>query len=182
VIRGRRLCRSAGIASQPLLPGQAGVGTLRTGKDNRLFFGAKLRRRRGLYVHTLTAQQFSTGSPLLSARPVPPEQCLGASLAGMEQHAHLAGFARLVTVPLTLLTQGTGTTICDPGGVDDAQTASWFFAPSAPERAPYPLDSAPFHRAGGQRLLPQSAQPSKIHQPQAARSPAAQFWRTRAPV
>lgn len=98
------LGRSAGIASQPLFPGQTVVGTLRTGKDNRLFFGAPLGRRRGLYVHPLTAQQFSTGSPLHSARPVPPEQCLGASRAGMEQHAHLAGFARLVTGPLTLLT------------------------------------------------------------------------------
>ncbi len=94
------LGRSAGIARQPLFPGQAVVGTLRTGKDNRLFFGARLCRRRGLYVHPLTAQQFSTGSPLLSARPIPPEQCLGASIAGMEQHAHLARFARLVTVPL----------------------------------------------------------------------------------
>ncbi len=103
------LGRSAGIASQPLFPGQTVVGTLRTGKDNRLFFGAQLGRRRGLYVHPLTAQQLSTGSPLLSAR----------------------------------------------------------------ERAPSPLDSAPTHRAGGQRLLPQSAQPSKIPQPQAARSPAA---------
>src|SRR6266567_4379100 len=65
------LGRSAGIASQPLFPGQTVVGTLRTGKDNRLFFGAQLGRRRGLYVHPLTAQQLSTGSPLLSARPVP---------------------------------------------------------------------------------------------------------------
>lgn len=54
--RGRCLGRSAGIASQPLLPGQAGMGALRTREDGRLPGKRSLGSRLKLHIQTLAAQ------------------------------------------------------------------------------------------------------------------------------
>lgn len=47
----------------------------------------------------------------------------------MQQETHSAGVLGLVAVPLTLLAQGAGTTVCDPGFVDQAQAAVSLWSP-----------------------------------------------------
>ena len=65
---------------------------------------------------------------MLSAAPITPEQRSGAHREGMQQHTDLTRLCRLCAVPLTLLAQGTGTTIADPGRVEHPQAAIGFAA------------------------------------------------------
>src|SRR5712691_2471805 len=130
----------AGIASQPLLPGQAIMCPL-CSRDRRR------RRSRGfgkgwfyLDLQAL-AVQMQTSPPLGSSLPISPEERSGADGEGMQQHAHLARFGCCATIPLALLAQGTRTTITNAGPIDHAQTAIGFSAvfmreAHAPSRAP----------------------------------------------
>lgn len=63
---------------------------------------------------------------------------------------------RLVTAPLTLLTQATGAAVCDPGRIDDAQAPLSFFAPFArEEQLAYRAAHCPFWLQG--EVLPREA-------------------------
>lgn len=126
--RGWQGFESVRIASQALLPGQAGMGTLRTREDHRLAGGRRLGSRLHLHVHPLSAHELDAGAPLLSARPVSPEQGSGATLAGMEQHAHAARLCRLGAVPLTLLAQRTRAAVKQTGRIHQPQAAISFSA------------------------------------------------------
>src|SRR6516164_10300198 len=63
-----------------------------------------------------------------SATPVLPQQGSRSSLERMQQHANPTRLLREPAVPLTLLTQPTGTTIANPGSVEDPQRAISFCA------------------------------------------------------
>ena len=80
--RGRCLGRSAGIASQPLLPGQAGMGALRTREDGRLprllFPGSRPK----LHIQTRASQPTQARSAMLPPTPITPEN---------RGHAHVEG-------------------------------------------------------------------------------------------
>src|SRR6266566_5252789 len=112
----------AGIARQPLGKRETVMRPLRTREDGRRWY----RRRQGLlqrYVHPLAAQQVHTGAPLLSAAPIPPEQRRRSHRERMQQQTDPTWLCRLRAVPLTLLAQGTYTTVCNPGGVEHPQRA-----------------------------------------------------------
>jgi hypothetical protein len=71
--RGRSLGGSAGIAGQPLCPGQAGMSTLRTGKRPRWvgWFGRRSRWQR--HIQALAAHELYASTPMLAARPISPQ-------------------------------------------------------------------------------------------------------------
>jgi hypothetical protein len=116
---GSGLC--AGIASESLVPGQAGMGTLCTGEHDRRRWGRWLDRGGFSHLHPLAIQHLHAGSALCSAWPVPPEQRSRAALARMQQDTHPARMLGLVAVPLTLQTLRASATVGDPGLIDDAQ-------------------------------------------------------------
>jgi hypothetical protein len=120
----RDLASSAGacIARQPLGKREAVMGPLRTREDGRRW---DWRRQRLLQrdVHSLTTQQLHTGTPLLSAAPIPPEQRRRAHRERMQQQTDSTRLCRLSSVPLTLLAQGADTTVSNPSGVEHSQRA-----------------------------------------------------------
>lgn len=132
---------SAGIASQARLPGQAIMGTLAPWKRPGR---ARRRSLRQAQLHPLSAQELSTSPSVGASGPIAPEPRLWTQLERVEQDAHLAWLAGLFALPLTLLAQLTGPTIGNSGREDDAQTASWFFAPFARQE---PLVCRTAHRA-----------------------------------
>ena len=112
----------AGIARQPLSKRETVMRPLRTREEGRRWYW----RRQVLlqrYVDPLAAQQVHTGVPVLSAAPIPPEQRRRAHRKWMQQQTDPAGLCRFASVPLTLLAQGTGPTVSNPGGVEHPQRA-----------------------------------------------------------
>ncbi len=87
-----------------------------------------------------------TSPSVRASRPITPQQGGGTHLERMEQDAHLTRLSGLFAIPLTLFPQLTGTTICNSGCVDDAQTVSLFTAPFAWQE---PLVCRATHRSIG---------------------------------
>ncbi len=150
---GWDLRRSAGVARQTLCPRQAIMGTLATCKRHGRAGRCGNRSHWPRHVHALAAHDLHTSPSVRASRPITPQQGGGTHLERMEQDAHLTRLSGLFAIPLTLFPQLTGTTICNSGCVDDAQTVSLFTAPFAWQE---PL-----------------ARLSKLLQPQAVCSPAA---------
>ncbi len=118
--------RSTRIASQAFLPREARMGALGTRQDCRLAGFERLCRSDFLHIHPLRVQELHTGSSMLSATPIPPEQGSRANTAWMQQDAHSARVLGGPAVPLTLFAQLTGATHSDASLIDDAQAPSSF--------------------------------------------------------
>jgi hypothetical protein len=93
------------IASQTFCPRKPKVRSLRPRKDHRRRGGVALagRVRCLLHLDVLIMHQLHAGSSMLSAAPVTPEERSRANDERVEQHTHLARFARGFAIPLTLL-------------------------------------------------------------------------------
>lgn len=121
------ICSS--VASQPLVPCQVVVRTVRT-------FGPRDRRRGGSSAGKswfyqdlqVLAMQTDTCTPLVPSVPVPPEQWSGTHGEGMKQYADLARFRRGATVPLALLAQGARTARANASSIDHTQALISFSA------------------------------------------------------
>ena len=64
---------STRIASQPLCPREARVGTLRAGKDHLRFVRRSGGGRRQAHLDALVSHELYTGAPMLSAAPIPKD-------------------------------------------------------------------------------------------------------------
>ena len=118
------------IAHQALCPREPKVRPLRPRKDGR-------RRRRAAlagqdlckpHLDVLITHQLHTGTSMLSAAPVAPEQGRRTDDERMQEHAHLARLRSRAAIPLALLAQRTGTTTADAGSIHDAQASIGFSA------------------------------------------------------
>ncbi len=99
------------------------MGALRTGKKA---FRALWLGRRGLPkcdLNLLVAQQTQAGSAMLPATPIFPEQGSRPHLERMQQQADPARLRCGAAMPLTLLSQGTRSTLAHLRRVDQAQAA-----------------------------------------------------------
>src|SRR5712691_5383592 len=143
---GWDLRRSAGVARQTLCPRQAIMGTLATCKRHGRAGRCGNRSHWPRHVHALAAHDLHTSPSVRASRPITPQQGGGTHLERMEQDAHLTRLSGLFAIPLTLFPQLTGTTICNSGCVDDAQTVSLFTAPFAWQE---PLVCRATHRSIG---------------------------------
>lgn len=115
-----------GIASQALDPREPKVCPLRPRKDRRsraALAGWTL----GLPdLNLLITNQLHTGSPMLPAAPVLPEERRSCDREGMQQDTDLPWLCSGSAIPLALLAQGTGTTTPNTGTIDHAQAAIGF--------------------------------------------------------
>ncbi len=118
-----------GIASQSLLPREAVVSSLRTGKRQWLIHQEGGESSSHQYLQMLMAQKLHTHSSMLSPAPVTPEEGGRADDERVEQHAHLARLGGGTAIPLALLAQRTGTATADTGSIDHAQASIGFSAP-----------------------------------------------------
>ena len=84
--------------------------------------------RPNLDRHTRLPQEVQTRPPMLSPGPVTPEEWPFPDHERMEEDADLARFARFVTLPLTRLSQRTGTATAHAGPIHHAQTPIGFSA------------------------------------------------------
>jgi hypothetical protein len=140
------------IASEPLCPRETRVCALRAGEDH-VRSGRRSGRRRQAHLDALESHQLLTGAPVLSAAPVTPEQRGRADDERMQQHTHPARLRGSTAIPLTLLTQGTGTTTADAGGIDHAQTPIGALDAAPEGEAACHLDSEAFHQVGEESRL-----------------------------
>ena len=92
-----------GIASQSLLPREAVVSSLRTGKRPWRIHQEGGESSSHQYLQMVMAQKLHTHSSMLSPAPVTPEQRLIPDGEWMQQHADLAWFRGGIAIPLTLL-------------------------------------------------------------------------------
>jgi hypothetical protein len=72
--RGRRLMRSAGVASAALVIGKSIMGPLCPREDHRQGRGKPLLGRWKVYLDALRAQKLHADASMLPAWPVSPEQ------------------------------------------------------------------------------------------------------------
>src|SRR6266699_4397169 len=117
------------MASQPLLPGETIMRALCARKDHFRCARPRGGRRWPAYLDALVSHELETSAPVLSTAPIAPEQRGRTHLERMQQHTDLARFCRRSAIPLTLLTQRTGTTTADAGRIHHAQTAIGFWTP-----------------------------------------------------
>jgi hypothetical protein len=118
------------MASQPLLPAEARVRSLRTGEDHLSGGGWRSDDRwRQAHLKVLVSYQLHTGTPIFSAAPIAPEQGGGTHWQRMQQHTHLARLGRGVALPLTRLAQWARAAVANAGRIDHAQTAIGFLTP-----------------------------------------------------
>ena len=90
-------------------------------QDNRRLL---LRRQGGLGKHhfnSLVTEQLDAGAPIHSPAPIVPEQGGKADNMRMQKHTDLARLFGGAPIPLALLTQLTGTTIANAGGIHQPQ-------------------------------------------------------------
>ncbi len=71
-------------------------------------------------IDALVAKQVDAGMPMLPPAPILPEERMRADGVGMQQDTHSARVSGVMAVPLTLLTERTGTTVSNPGLIDHA--------------------------------------------------------------
>ncbi len=83
---------------------------------------------RQVHLNALVTKELYAGAPVDSAAPIPPEQRRRPHVERMQEHADLARFGRRATVPLTLLTERTGTATVDARSIHHAQAAIGFSA------------------------------------------------------
>lgn len=103
---------------------------LRSRMDHRRRRGAALAGRVFCMpdLNVLITHKLHTGTSMLPAAPVTPEEGRTANGERVEQHTHLASFARGLAIPLTLLAQRTRTTTVDAGSIDHPQASIGFSA------------------------------------------------------
>src|SRR5216684_7290122 len=121
-------CWDARVASEPLCPREARVGTLRAGKDHFRAAKRSCGGRRQAHLDALVSHEPHTGAPMLSPAPIPPEQRRGTNPERMEQYTDPTRLRGCFPVPLTLRTLWAAATIAYPGAVEHAQTAIGFAA------------------------------------------------------
>ena len=116
------------IASQPLFPVEPRMGPLSTGKRCGRA-GERGTCRLHLDLHPLVAQELDAGPPMLPSTPITPQERRRTDHHWMQQDADLARLCRCCATPLTLLTQRTGPTTPNAGGIHQPQAAIDFLAP-----------------------------------------------------
>lgn len=104
------------------------MSTLRSRKKRRRRGKARLSRGIQVYVNPLVAEQLHTGSAMVSATPISPEERCGTDGERMQEHADLTRLLGGVALPLALLPFRTGTTAADAGSIHDAQAPVSFSA------------------------------------------------------
>jgi hypothetical protein len=102
-----------GIASQSLLPREAVVSSLRTGKRQWRIHQEGGESSSHQYLQMLLAQKLHTHSSMLSPAPVTPEEGGRADDERVEQHAHLARLGGGTAIPLALPAHRTRTATAD---------------------------------------------------------------------
>ena len=122
-------CWDSHVTSEPLWPREARVRSLRTGKDHFRFAWRSSGGRRQAHLDALVSHELHAGAPVLFAAPVAPVQRGRSDDERMQQHAHLARLSSSAARPLTLVSQGTGTTTADAGRIDHTQASIGFLAP-----------------------------------------------------
>lgn len=132
------------IASEPKRPVEAVMCALRTGQGCRDRICAGREPLLLLDVHALITKQLDARPSVMQTTPVIPEERLISNHEWMQQHAHLARLFGGAPIPLALLTQLTGTTTANAGGVHQPQ------APSASCRRSWSVSVLP----AGQRRVP----------------------------
>ena len=78
-------CGNSCVASKPLCPREASVGTLRAGKDHFCFAWRSCGGGRQAHLDALVSHELHTGAPMLSPAPIPPEQGRGTNPERMKQ-------------------------------------------------------------------------------------------------
>lgn len=76
----------------------------------------------------LITHQLHTGSPMLPAAPVMPEERRSCDREGMQQDTDLPRLCGGSAIPLARLSQGTGPTTANAGSIDHAQAPIGFSA------------------------------------------------------
>src|SRR5260370_5662552 len=117
-----------GNACQSLLPREAVVSSLRTGKRQWLIHLEGGESSSHQYLQMLLAQKLHTHSSMLSPAPVTPEEGGRADDERVEQHAHLARLGGGTAIPLALPAHRTGTATADTRAIYHAQASSGFSA------------------------------------------------------
>ena len=105
------------------------MGTLRAGQDHVHGDCRRSGRRRQADFKALVSHELSTGAPVCSAVPIPPEQRDGTGAKRMEQDADLARLRSRAAIPLTLLTQRTRAAVANASRIHHAQAAVGFSTP-----------------------------------------------------
>src|SRR5579863_168700 len=118
----------ASIASQSLVPAETIARTLGARQDRVGNGGRSGGGRRQAHLNALVAHELHAGTPMDSAAPIAPEERGSAHLERVQQHADLARLGSGTAIPLTLLTQLTGTAAADAGSIDHTQTPVGFSA------------------------------------------------------
>ena len=116
------------IAGQPFCPREPRVGTVGTGKGRRRDSEAGRGGRFDLDLDALMAHQLDARPSVVPTVPVTPENGFRPNDQWMQQHTYLTRLLGGATLPLTLLTQGTGTATTNTGRIDDAQAPIDFSA------------------------------------------------------
>ena len=119
---------STRIASQPLCPREARVGTLRAGKDHFRFAWRGCGGRWWAHLDALVSHELHTGAPVRSPAPIAPEQRRGTNLERMQQDTDPTRLRGCLPMPLTLRTLWAAATIAYAGAVEHAQTTICFAA------------------------------------------------------
>jgi hypothetical protein len=102
---------------------------LRTGQRRRRERWAGRETVPHLHFHALVTKQVHAHPSMVPTTPIIPEHRSRTDQQRMQQDAHLARLRGGAALPLTLLTQRTGTTTADAGRIHDAQTPIGFSAP-----------------------------------------------------
>ena len=95
-------CGDLRVASEPLCPREARMGTLRAGQDHFRAAKRNCGGRRQAHLDALVSHELDTGTPVLSAAPISPEQRCGTHPERMQQHADLARLRGRAALPLAL--------------------------------------------------------------------------------
>ena len=72
-------CGDSCVASEPLCPREARVGTLRAGQDHFRFAWRSCGGRRQAHLDALVSHELHTGAPVRSPAPISPEQRCGTN-------------------------------------------------------------------------------------------------------
>jgi hypothetical protein len=119
-------CWNSREALEPLLKVETIMRALCTGQ------GRGWERRSGSktqfypHLHALMTKELHTRPPMLPPAPILPEDGEGPDDQWMQEHTHLTRLRGGAAIPLTRLSQGTGTATADTGGIDHAQAAIGF--------------------------------------------------------
>ena len=113
-------CGNASIANQPLLKRQPIMRPLRTRQRRWWERWSGRKTVFYLHLHALMPEKVHTRPSMPPAAPIPPEDGLRPDDHWMQKDAHLAWLFGGAAIPLTLLTQSTGTATADAGRIHHA--------------------------------------------------------------